>query len=149
MIPPLRKRHVGMWIILVPILLLGMIAAYQAVPLTQSDTLYREQQQPALAETLAFTDIPAYKASIRASSDSIPAYQLEMVLKQALMHPSTMVFLADDASTTTIEQMQLLGSLGPQGVYRMSLPAENRAVWHFAMFDAIKQSVYERIEVIK
>lgn len=138
-----------MWVILVPILLLGMIAAYQAVPLTQSDTLYREQQQPALVETLAFTDKPAYKASIRASVDSIPAYQLEMVLKQPLIHPSTMVFLANDASATDVKQMRLLGSLGPQGVYRMSLPAEDRATWHLVLFDAIRQSIYERIEVIK
>jgi hypothetical protein len=149
MVPALRKRHVALWSVLLPVLMLGLGLAYAWAPKSDREALYRPVQAHPLRETLAFAEDALLKVNVRTSSDSLPAYQAEFVLKMPLMQPSTAVYLANTADESGLENMTALGVLGPQGVYRMALPAPDRAVWQFVFYDFVKQKIWHRIEVKK
>lgn len=149
MVPSLRKRHIAMWGVLLPVLMVCLVLAYSWIPVSQQEELRRPVQPPAWAETIAFAEDTNFKVNVRTTSDSLPAFQAEFVLKMPLMQPSAAVYLAATAADSTIENMTALGTLGPQGVYRMALPAEDRSEWHFVLYDFVKQRIWHRIEVIR
>lgn len=149
MVPTLRKRHVALWSVLLPVLMLGLVLAYAWAPKSDTEALHRSAQADPLRETLAFAEDTFLKVNVRTSSDSLPEYQAEFVLKMPLMQPSTAVYLANPADESELENRTALGVLGPQGVYRMALPAGDRAVWRFVFYDFVKQKIWHRIEVKK
>ena len=84
MVPALRKRHLAMWGILLPVLATGLVLAYVQAPQSLTDDLRRAPQPEALTETIAFAEDEFFKVNVRASGDSLVAYQVEFVLKMPL-----------------------------------------------------------------
>jgi hypothetical protein len=66
-----------------------------------------------------------------------------------LVQASSAVYLALSAEETDLKKMEMLGALGPQGVYRMALPPAARPAWHFVLYDFVKQQIWHRIDVEK
>ena len=136
-----------MWGILLPVLATGLVLAYVQAPQSLTEELRRAPQPEALAETIAFAEDELLKVNVRASGDSVAVYQAEFVLKMPLMQPSAAIYLASDAAEQNLAAMTALGTLGPQGVYRMALPGSARGPWHFVLYDFVKQSIWHRITV--
>lgn len=137
MVPALRKRHRRMWTALAVLLPLGVIAAVLAIPAPVPPTAWERYipPMPQYPHLLREADHAWVKVNLRASEGR---RQLELVLKQPLTRPSCWVWVGSTRNAP--EELQALGTLSHQGVYRFPLDS-TLAAERLLVRDEVKQEV--------
>ena len=148
MIHALRKRHRYTWVGLAILLPLGFILAFISIPDKQIESINLE-----IGQVVALPDVVKSKAgtnvniTIRKAPDK-SEQQLEIVVMHPLKSPAASVYL----SAQPFDQAaggQLIGQLGPKGVYRFNLDSVQSQYSNFYLlvYDHIKAQTIEQLNL--
>ncbi len=142
MISQLRRRHFRIWAALAVALPLGFLAAYRSIPSPLMGALPAASDD-ALPTLLTVSETADFRVC-RRFSGLTGAQQLEISLKKPLTHASALLYWRDTGQPISPDNAQLLGQLGPQGVYRFALPAgtEKLAAGRVLFYDQLKSEAF-------
>ncbi|MDX2247226.1 MAG: hypothetical protein SF052_10640 [Bacteroidia bacterium] len=137
MTPALRKRHLHTWVLLAIVVPIGFYLALLVIPkIPPGKTIPNPQPQPLenrvrSAENGSFGITANLRAQtqsmVREGTDNgLPSmedtfFQLEILLTQPLLSPSTLVYLALEPGSNSVEEKLLIGRIGSPGQYRFNL----------------------------
>ena len=153
MIRPLRKRHLGMWLVLMLVLPIGFFTAIGVIP----DPEISGQEVQFSVSTISTPVVLEHnEASLglnfrfHASADSIKHNQLEVEVQNTLDQPSSFIYIADQ-DVDGIERAQFVGSLGPRGRYQFELDTalDVQSLKTILLYDMIKEKVFHKATLSK
>ncbi|MCB0518811.1 MAG: hypothetical protein H6577_19080 [Lewinellaceae bacterium] len=145
MTPALRKYHRHVWFFMAGLLPVIFIAAITVIPQKRPDPNFRSHQPEALPQVLKTVESLNFMLRLRASPDTAER-QLELVIKQPLHTPATLVYLSNNEKAQPNDGV-FLGSLGAKGTYRYKIGtamlSQNNDV---LLFDPIKNITIETLQ---
>lgn len=148
MIHSLRKRHRYTWIGLAFLLPIGFVLAFISIPekIVDSNGLDFGQAE-ALVDVVKSKDGNTFNVKLRTGADK-GMQQIEVEVVQPLKSAAASVYLHSQA----LDQPnggQLIGQLGPKGVYRFDLDTlqSKFSTVHLLIYDHIKGQAIEQISL--
>ena len=141
MIVALRKRHIWLWALIGPLLIIGIVIAYTGIPKPKTEKLFLKTS-PALPEIVATSQNGQWLASIR-SDVGQNQFQLEIVILEPLVSASALVYQTYSKNPADFEKGQMLGSVGKKGTYRFDLPinSKGKKTVNIVLYDDIRSSI--------
>ena len=118
MTPALRKYHRRFWLAAVVVFPVIFVAAIISLPQTVQDPHFRNFQSDALTTVLDEGRSGPFTCRLRSDVDSL--FQLEIIIKEPLHAPETLVYLLTD-SAAQVTSGVFIGKLSSAGTYRFPI----------------------------
>lgn len=149
MILSLQKAHRLIWLILSILLPFGFAMALLSMP-TEITSLQDIGQSPtteALIDIVQYHENTDFAVHLRQDS-SAKKQQLEIIVKEELTSPSTLVYLVTSQDTTDLGENSFLGTLGSKGTYHFPIDkqSEEQSIT-VKLYDPIHEKIYQELQL--
>jgi hypothetical protein len=141
MIKPLRKRHLqvwSVWAVLLPLGIIGGIAARKKNPTENSLQTSKTNEQPVLLIEKKFG---AFTVQLRANKQG-STRQLVWINNKPLEEPTAAIYQSV-SDTSSVTSSKYIGRIEGTGKYYFDLSSSEE---HFFVYDFIHQQIIERID---
>jgi hypothetical protein len=142
MIKPLRKRHLqvwSFWAVLLPLGIIGGIAARKQIPADNSLQASNAIEQPVLLNEKKFS---AFTVQLRTNEPG-SARQLVWINNKPLEVPTAAIYQSG-SDTSSVTNSKYIGRIEGTGDYYFDLSSNDE---YFILYDFIHQQIIERVNL--